>query len=94
MSQDANTSPRPVEEIAGDVMQGLQQIALRCLKQRDGEAAALAALDQLEAGAAQMLVRLVIRAQGTHIVAHLNTADGAVVPLADFEIIPPPRHAH
>jgi hypothetical protein len=83
MSQDANTSPRPVEEIAGDVMQGLQQIALRCLKQRDGEAAALAAL-----------VRLVIRAQGTHIVAHLNTADGAVVPLADFEIIPPPRHAH
>lgn len=86
-SNETTTTPRPVEEIAGDAMAALLQLALRSLKQREGEVAALSTMEQLEDGSAQVLVRVAIGSKSTRFVGHLHTASDQVVPLIDIEVL-------
>lgn len=79
--------PRPLEQVAGDAMGSLLELALRQVKQREGETAALSALDMLEAGTAQVFVRVVIGNKSTRFVGHLHTASDQVVPLIDIEVL-------
>lgn len=80
----------PVEVVAGEVIRGLSELALRFVKRDHGEQAALAALSQLEAGDAQLLVGIVVRADGTHLVAHLQRGD-ELLPAMDMTIVPQRR---
>lgn len=49
-----NTGAQPLEEVAGDVMQQLLELAGRLVKHERGEAQALALMDLVEAGRARL----------------------------------------
>lgn len=84
---ETSPQPKPIEEIAGDAMAALILLAIRSCKQRRGEPAALAALDALEAGAAQIHFRVAIGDRSTRFVGGLQDANGQALPLVDIEIL-------
>lgn len=99
MDQQQHTTPdpesRPIEEVAGDAWGALLQFALRSVKRRFGEAHALAALNEIEAGTSRLHAAVDIGNNVTRVRCLLVPHDRSREPelLADLDLIRP-RTSH
>ena len=87
-SQAPAPQVQPIEEVVGDAMQSLLEFTFRFQKQRFGEAAALAAFDQVQAGTATLDARMQIRGGHTHLLCRLVPHNGEQPRiLADWDLM-------
>ncbi len=86
-SQAPAPQVQPIEDVVGDAMQSLLEFTFRFHKQRFGEAAALAAFDQVQIGAATLDARMQIRGSHTHLLCRLVPVNGEPPQiLADWDL--------
>lgn len=86
MDEDTST-PLPLEDLAGDAMQQLLELAGRLVKHERGEAQALALMDLVEAGRARLVASVDVGGSDTRMSFALHLPGQTRQDLAAFMLL-------